>query len=242
MLMAMGAVGVLVRVSVLVFVFMLFVVMSMFMVAAAIVAMLVGGVIVGAMCLGGVIVAFVIVMIMSVMIVRVIFVRMFGVNDRLIGASVGLERRFNMADLGAKSAHHILKHMVAAHPQPVVHYLRLHVAIADMISDARQLARIVAPHFCQLFRSGHDLDQAPVFQDQRVAAVQHHGLWEIEQEFCPARARHRHTATMTALIIQNDGVGRGRLPGAFAANEIRADHAFPPGMASGCFVFCAFNT
>ncbi len=235
--MAVGSVSMIVRVGGLVFVLVVFVVVTMFMVAAAIVAMLVVSM---RMSMGGVIVAFVIVMIMSVM--RVAFMRMLGLSDGLIGAGVGLERRFDMADLGAKSAHHILKHMVAADPQPVVHYLRLHVAIADVIGHARQLARIAAPHFCQLFRSGHDLDQAPVFQDQRVAAAQHHGLWEIEQEFCPARARHRHTATMTALIIQNDGVGRGRLPGAFAANEIRADHAFPPGMASGCFVFCAFNT
>lgn len=213
----MGSVGVIVLV--IMFVVLVVFVVCVFMIAAAIVAVFVS------MLMGGVIVAFVIVMVVTM--VRVPMMRVLYLNDRLISARVGLERRLDMADLGAKSAHHIFQHMIAAHTQPVVENLRLHVAIADVIGDARQLARIAAAHFGQLFRGGHDFDQAPVFQNQRVAAAQHHGFGQIKQKLRTARGRHRHTAAMAPLVVENDCVGGGRLPGAPGADKIRADHAFP---------------
>lgn len=219
--MAVGSVLVIVRVRGLVLMLVVFVVVTMLMIAAAIVAMFVS------MLVGGVIVAFMIVMIVPVIVMRVALVRVLGLSNRLIGARVGLERRLDMADLGAKPAHHVLQHMIAPHAQPVVENLRLDVAIADVIGDARQLARIAAAHFRQLFRRGHDFDQATVFQNQRVAAAQRHGLRQIEQKFSAARARHRHAAAMAPLVVENNGVGGGRLPGAPGADKIRADHAFP---------------
>jgi len=219
--MAVGSVLVIVRGRGLVVVLVVFVVVTMLMIAAAIVAMFVS------MLVGGVIVAFMIVMIVPVIVMRVALVRVLGLSNRLIGARVGLERRLDMADLGAKPAHHVLQHMIAPHAQPVVENLRLDVAIADVIGDARQLARIAAAHFRQLFRRGHDFDQATVFQNQRVAAAQRHGLRQIEQKFSAARARHRHAAAMAPLVVENNGVGGFRLPGAPGADKIRADHAFP---------------
>ena len=219
--MAVGSVLVIVRGRGLVVVLVVFVVVTMLMIAAAIVAMFVS------MLVGGVIVAFMIVMIVPVIVMRVALVRVLGLSNRLIGARVGLERRLDMADLGAKPAHHVLQHMIAPHAQPVVENLRLHVAIANVIGDARQLARIAAAHFRQLFRRGHYFDQATIFEDQRVAAAQRHGLRQIEQKFSAARARHRHAAAMAPLVVENNGVGGGRLPGAPGADKIRADHAFP---------------
>ena len=225
----MGSVRVIVRVRglvVVLVVFVVFVVLAVLMIASAIVAVFVS------MLMGGVIGSFMIVMSMAVIVMSMALVRVLYLGDRLIGAGVGLERRLYMADLGAKAAHHIFQHMIAAHAQPVVENLRLNVTIADVIGHAGQLARIAAAHFRQLFRRGHDLDQAPIFQNQRIAAAQHDGFGQIEQKLRPARGRHRHAAAMAPLVIQNDGVGGGRLPGALCADEIRADHAFPRSLLS----------
>ncbi|SDT40652.1 hypothetical protein SAMN05444158_5869 [Bradyrhizobium canariense] len=84
---------------------------------------------------------------------------------------------------------------------------------------------IAAANLDQWLRSRDDFDQASIVEQQRIAAAQRNGVFEIEQEFKPARARHRHPTPVTIVEIENDGVGRRLGPAMLGVNLRRADHA-----------------
>ncbi|MDH7797645.1 ABC-type multidrug transport system fused ATPase/permease subunit [Beijerinckia sp. GAS462] len=159
----------------------------------------------------------VIMMVMSVMTMAMGF-------RRLIGAAVGLEGRFDMGDLGAKAAHHVFQHMVAANAQAIGQHFHIHMAVTEMIGHACQLSGVAATHFGKLFRRGDDLDQTPVFEHQGIAVAQNHRLGQVEQKFGAAHAVHDDPTAMPAIIVEDDGVGGLGLPRAFVADEIRFDH------------------
>jgi hypothetical protein len=146
----------------------------------------------------------------------------------LIRAAVRLEWRLDMGDLGAQSAHHVFEHMIAADAQAVGQHFHMHMPVAEVIGGTRQLPGIGAAHFGEFFRRRDDLDQPPVFQNQRIAVAERNGVGQVEQKFRAAHACHDDTAAMAAVIVKNDRVARARVPGALGADEIRADHnAFP---------------
>ena len=165
----------------------------------------------------------VVMMVMSVMLVGVPLVRVC-VLGRFIGARVRLERRLDMRNLCAEPAHHVFQHVIAAHTNAIGENFGLRVPVADVIGDARKLSWIGAAHLGQFFRRSDDLDQPTVFQNERIATAQRHGFGQIQKKLRAPRARHRHAAAMAPFVVQNDGVGRGRLPGALGADEVRADH------------------
>lgn len=141
-----------------------------------------------------------------------------------IGAAFGIERRFDLDDLGAKTLHHLLDDMIAADAQALGHDLRRQMAIAEMPREPHQMAGIGTTDLDQWLRRCDHLDQAAVFQHQSVAAAQGNGVFEIEQEFQSARPRHRHAATMTIVEVENDGVYRRLFPVVLAFDLSRADH------------------
>jgi hypothetical protein len=141
-----------------------------------------------------------------------------------IGAAFGIERRFDLDDLGAKTLHHLLDDMIAADAQALGHDLRRQMAIAEMPCEPHQMAGIGTTDLDQWLRRCDHLDQAAVFQHQSVAAPQGDGVFEIEQEFQSARPRHRHAATMTIVEVENDGVYRRLFPVVLAFDLSRADH------------------
>jgi hypothetical protein len=114
--------------------------------------------------------------------------------------------------------------MVAADPQAFWHDLRRQVAVAEMPGDPHQMERIGASDFDQRLGSSDHLDQAAVLQHQCVAAAQRDGVFEIEQEFEPTRAGHRHPPPVPVVEIKHDGVGGGVRPAMLAQNFGRADH------------------
>jgi hypothetical protein len=165
------------------------------------------------------------IVVMPMMVVTVI---MMSMTCRLIrsgiGAAFGIERRFDLDDLGAKTLHHFLDDMIAADAQPFGHDLRRQMAIAEMPCEPHQMAGIGTTDLDQWLRRCDHLDQAAVFQHQSVAAPQGDGVFEIEQEFQSARPRHRHAATMTIVEIENDGICRRLCPVVLAFDLSRADH------------------
>ncbi len=172
----------------------------------------------------------VVMMVMPVMLVGVSLVRV-GVFGRFIGACVWLEGRLDMRNLRAEPAHHVFQHVVAAHANAVGEDFGLRVPVADVIGHARKLPRIGAAHLGQFFRRSDDLDQPAVFQNQRVAAPQRQRLRQIQQKLGAPRAPSSPRAAMASLVVKDDGVGRGRLPGPLVADEVRADHVSSLSMA-----------
>lgn len=168
------------------------------------------------------------IMVMMVMLMMVVTVIMMPMTGRLvrsgIGAAFGIERCLDLDHLGAKTLHHLLDHMIAADAQPLGHDLRRQMAVAEMPGEPHQMAGIGTTDLDQRLRRCDHLDQAAVFQHQRIAAAQGDGVFEIEQEFQSARPRHRHAATMTIVEVENDGVHRRLFPVVLAFDLSRADH------------------
>ena len=156
------------------------------------------------------------------MCMRVGFRRM-GVTAR-VRAALGIERRLDLDDARAQPFHHRLDDVIAADAQAFRHDLGRQMAIAEMPGDPDQMQRIGAADFEQRFRGGHNLDQPPVFEDQRIAAAQRDGALQVEQEFEPARAGHRHPPPVPVVEIEHDGIGRGLRPAMLAQDFGRADH------------------
>jgi hypothetical protein len=142
-----------------------------------------------------------------------------------IGAAFGIERRFDLDDARAQPFHHRLDDVVAPDPQAFAHDLGRQMAVAEMPGDPDQMLRIAPAYFEQRFRRCDDFDQPAVVEHQRVAAAQRDRGFQIEQEFKPARACHRHPAPVTIVEIEHDGIGRRLRPAVSCPDLRRADHA-----------------
>jgi hypothetical protein len=141
-----------------------------------------------------------------------------------IGAAFGIEWRLDLDDACAEPLHHRLDHVVPADAQAFRHDLGRQMAVAEMPGDTDQMQRIGAADFDQRLGSGDHLDQAAVFQHQRVAAAQRDGVFQVEQEFKPARARHRHPPPVPIVEIEHHGIGGGFRPAMLALNACCSDH------------------
>ena len=148
------------------------------------------------------------------MCMRVGFRRM-GVTAR-VRAAFGIERRLDLDDARAQPLHHRLDDVIPADAQAFRHDLRRQMAVAEMPGDPNQMQRIGAADFEQRLRGRDHLDQPAVFQHQRIAAAQRDGVLQIEQEFQPARPRHRHPPPVPVVEIEHDGIGRGLRPAMLA--------------------------
>jgi hypothetical protein len=81
------------------------------------------------------------------------------------------------------------------------------MAIAEMPGDANQVQGIGTPYLDQGLGGRDHLDQPSVFQHQRVATAQRNGVFQVEQEFQPARPRHRYPPAVPVVEIEHDGIG-----------------------------------
>lgn len=172
----------------------------------------------------GVIVAavFMIAVIVVTMIMVLVTVRRMTATG--IGPAFRVERRFDGDDARAEAAHHLLDNVIAPDAKALTDDLGRQMAIAEMPCDAHQMMRICAADLHQrLGRSDH-LDQPSIFQHQRIAAAQRHRLFQVEQEFKPARAGHRHAPPMPVIETEYHRIGGRLCPTPRWANLRRADH------------------
>ena len=139
------------------------------------------------------------------MCMRVGFRRM-GVTAR-VRPTFGIERRLDLDDARAQPLHHRLDDVIAADAQAFWHDLGRQMAVAEMPGDPNQMQRIGAADLDQRLRGRDHFDQPSVFQHQRIAAAQRHGVLQIEQKFQPARPRHRHPPPVPVVEIEHDGIG-----------------------------------
>jgi hypothetical protein len=96
--------------------------------------------------------------------------------------------------------------------------------VAEMPCDPNQMMRIDAADFHQRLRRGHHLDQPAVFEHQRITAAQRHRAFEVEQEFEPARADHRHPPPVPVVEIEHDRIGGRMGPAMLRMDMGGADH------------------
>jgi len=98
------------------------------------------------------------------------------------------------------------------------------MSVAEMPGDANQMQRVGAADFDQRFGSRDHLDQAAVFQHQRIAAAQRDRIFQVEQEFETARSRHRHPSPVPIVEIEHHGIGGGFRPAVLALNTCCSNH------------------
>lgn len=113
--------------------------------------------------------------------------------------------------------------MIAPDAKALADNLRRQMPVAEMPGHPHQMVRIAAADFDQWFGRRHHLHQPPIFQHQRIAAAQRHGFLQVEQEFQPARAGHRHPSPVPVVKTEDHRIG-GPGPTAGRANLRRADH------------------
>jgi hypothetical protein len=168
--------------------------------------------------------------IMGTMIVCIVMMRMIVggmcVAAAGVGAALGIERRLDLDDSGPEALHHRFDHMVAPDPQALGHDLGRQMPIAEMPGDPNQMQWIGAADLDQRLGRGDHFDQPAVLEHQRIAAAQCDRVFQIEQEFQPARARHRHPPPMPVVEIEHDGIGGRPVPAMLALNSGGADHRF----------------
>ncbi|MGY3449977.1 hypothetical protein ACVILH_002319 [Bradyrhizobium sp. USDA 4353] len=160
------------------------------------------------------------VVIMAMMIMIIMSMAWLGV-----GAALWIERRLDLDDARAETLHHRLDHMIAADAQALGQELRRQMPVAEMPGKPHQMLRIAGADLQQRLGRRDDLDQPAVLQHQGIATAQRGGVLEVEQEFEPARARHRHAAAVTIVEIEQDGIGSRLFPTMLPEHARGADHA-----------------
>jgi hypothetical protein len=154
----------------------------------------------------------------------IILMTMRGMTAAGIGAAFGIERRFNNDDPRAEATHHVLDHMIAANAETLADNLGRQMTVAEMPGDTHQMMRIGAANFHQRLGCSDHFDQTAIFQHQRIATAQGNGVFQIKQEFQPARAGHRHAPPMPVIETEDHRIGGGLGPANLRANLRRADH------------------
>jgi hypothetical protein len=155
------------------------------------------------------VVMIVIAMVIVIVITVVAMIMRGMIMSRLrIRTALGIERRLDLDDARAQSRDHRLDDVIPADAQALGHDLRRQMAVAEMPGDANQMQGIGTPDLDQGFCGRDHLDQPAVFQHQRVAAAQRDRVFQIEQEFQPARPYHRHPPPVPVVEIEHDGIGR----------------------------------
>jgi len=141
-----------------------------------------------------------------------------------IGAALGIERRLDLGHAGAKPSHHLLDHVIAADTQALGHDLHRQVSVAEMPGDAHEMQGIAGADFEQRLGRGDHLDQPSILQHQGVAAAQGDDLRQVQQEFQPARSRHRKAAPMPVFEFEHDRIGRLVAPSLRSFDGCGAQH------------------
>ena len=168
-----------------------------------------------------------VIVLMVLMIVRVAM-RML-MAAAFIGTAFRVEWRLDLDHARAQSLDHGVDDVIPADAQAFCHDLRRQMPVAEMPGDTDQMLRIARLDLEQRLGSRHHFDEPPIFQDQRVAAAQCHGVFEVEQEFEAAGAGHRHSSPVAIVEVEHDGVGRRVLPAMLHCDSGGADHAINPG-------------
>jgi hypothetical protein len=167
------------------------------------------------------------IMLVAMMIVAIIGVAMsaiMGVAGLHVSAALGIERRFEPDDPGPKSFGHRLDDLIAADAQRLRQDFYRQMAVAEMPGDPRQAEPVGGPDLRQRLRRGDDLDNAPVLEAQSVAAAQHRGFREIEQEGETADAGHGQPPAIAVVKIEHHCVGWRARPLAGSYNLVSTQH------------------
>lgn len=165
------------------------------------------------------------VMVMTVIMMAVIMMRVLRLR---VGPAFGIKSRFDRADLPAEPLHHRLDHVIGPNAQALPHHLNREVTVSEMPGEAQQMFRACRADLNEFLGGAHHLDDAAIFELQRVARAQGDGFRQIKQKIQPADTLHREPPTMAIVKIQHDRIRRIACPVAFGDDFGGADHGRAP--------------
>ena len=87
------------------------------------------------------------------------------------------------------------------------------------------MMRIAGADFEQRLGRRDHLDQPAIVQQQRIAAAERNGVFQVEQEFQPAGAGHDRPPPMSIVKVEHDRVGRNFGKTVLPFDLRRPDHA-----------------
>jgi hypothetical protein len=148
-----------------------------------------------------------------------------------VSPALGIERRLERNHPSPEPLGHRLDDGIAADAQRFRQHFGQEMAVAEVPGDAGHRQRIRGPDLRQRFGLGDHFDHASILEPQSVAAAQHRGLLEVEQEFEAADAGHDDAPTVAPVEIEHHRVGRRARPMACGYDFVSAQHlyTFRPG-------------
>jgi hypothetical protein len=143
----------------------------------------------------------------------------------LVGAAFGLEGAGDAGGGAAETPDHLGEHVIVLDVDGVGGDLGRGVAVANVPGDLGEPGRSFRADLDQRLGGGGHLDQAAIFKAEGVAALGGGGLVEIEQEFEAAVGFQRHAPAVAALVVEGDRVDDPLgLDGELANDGGGADH------------------
>ena len=130
-----------------------------------------------------------------------------------VRALLRIEWRFHRRKSGAKSAYHVLDHMIAANAQPIADDLHIDVPVADMPGEPRQFVAVGGCDFDQRLRPADDAHDTAVVEHKTVAVAQSRRLRQVEQKGRAPFAGQNDAAAMPLMRVERNLVDRtGAVP------------------------------
>jgi hypothetical protein len=133
-------------------------------------------------------------------------IMMMIVGSRFVGATFGLERRFDAYDSGAKRSEKLVNTRVTTQAEPLFENLDGDMAISEMPSDAGQRGKIRSAHFNQGLGLSDDFDQRAIFQHQGVVGPQPDQLGQVKFDTSSLDAKSKALFRLPQRVRQDQRI------------------------------------
>lgn len=140
---------------------------------------------------------------------------------RRIGAALGLERRIDQRDPGAKGRQQSLDGEIALGADAVWQKLHCNVTVAEMPGQPRQRAEIGGTHLEQWLRRRHHFDQCAILKHQEVVGPKPHRAVQIDLDRGAFGRGDHHPGRAPLSGIEDHGIGDGSILTLIAGNDAR---------------------
>jgi hypothetical protein len=125
-----------------------------------------------------------------------------------VGAAFRLERGVHLYKLRSEAMKHLLDHMVGPNAKNLVANFSRQMPISKMPGKSHELIGFFMPDFDNGFRSGHDLQQSPIFKLQGVSIGHGNRFRKIEKDIFALIRSQANTAAMARVEIESDRASR----------------------------------
>jgi hypothetical protein len=125
-----------------------------------------------------------------------------------VSAAFRLERGVHVYKLRSEAMNHLLDYMVGPNTKNLVANFGRQMTISKMPGKPHELIGFFMPDFDNGLRSGHDLQQSPIFKLQGVSIGQGNSFRKIEKDIFALIGSQANAAAMAPVEIESDRASR----------------------------------